>query len=387
MKLRLAVFLTSLLTLLLAACAASSAATPPPAATPAPPTPLAAPSATPRASTPSPSPTPSPAPTPTPSVTPLPRTTLLFVGNIVPARCVRAAADRRGDDHYIYAEVAPLIRQADYAVALLNASLSDVGLVTGCRATYVLTGAPRHAQTLKWAGFDLVNVGTNHIRNCGWVGCGYRAFLETLQNLHQAGLATVGGGENLEAALQPAVATLNGVRFAFVSLNQLGFSWADEDTPGTAPLTPENAARAIALARQQADVVIALPHWGPEYDFTPNYLQRRAARWLVAAGADVVVGNHSHVVQGMQILGGVPVFYSLGNFVFDQTWDEKNQQGAMLTLTFEGTHMVSYGYTPTHVDGDGTVHLAPPAEAAIIMAHIRAGSLPDEPLPSPTPTP
>ena len=376
-------FAALVLLLMLTACSGGLQPQPPapsPSSTPfipAPPTATFAPTATPSPTTP-----PTPTATATPSPTPTPATTtFLFVGNIVPARCVRAAADKRGDDHYIYAQVAPLIRKADFAVALLNTALTQSGIVTGCRYTFVLTGDPKHAHTLAWAGFDLVNIGTNHIRNCGWVGCGYKGFLETLQNLHAAGLPTVGGGLNLDAALQPYVVTLHGVRFAFVSLNQLGFSWADTDTPGTAPLTPENARRAIALARQQADVVIALPHWGPEYDATPDYLQRRAARWLVEAGADVIVGNHSHVVQGMQILGGVPVFYSLGNFVFDQTWSQETQQGAILTLTFEGQNMVSYAYTPVHIDGDGTVHVAPPKEAQAIMARIRAASLPSEDVP------
>ena len=333
--------------------------------------------------TPSPTPSPAPAATAAPSPSPTPATTtLLFVGNIVPARCVRAAADKRGDDHYIYAEVAPLIRKADFAVALLNTALTQSGIVTGCRHTFVLTGDPNHAKTLAWAGFDLVNIGTNHIKNCGWAGCGEKGFLETLKNLHAAGLPTVGGGLDLDAALQPYVLTLHGVRFAFVSLNGIEpRSFADTHAPGTAPLTEENARRAIALAHQRADVVIALPHWGPEYDPAPNYLQRRAARWLVKAGADVIVGNHSHVVQGMQILGGVPVFYSLGSFVFDQDWSRETQQGVMLTLTFTGKNMVSYAYTPVHIDGNGTVHIAPPEEAEEIMARIRAASPSPEDVP------
>ncbi len=332
-------------------------------------------------------PTPAPAPTLPPPITltptavppvstataqPPPTITLHFVGNIVPARCVRAAADRKGDDRYIYAEVAPLIQQADYAIALLNASLTNRIPPTGCDRTFVLVGDPRHAATLAWAGFDAVNVGTNHIKNGG-----SGAFLDTLDALHQAGLPTVGGGRNLAEALQPLVVTLQGVRFAFVSLNAIEpNAFAGENTPGTAPLTEENARQAIAVARQQADVVIALPHWGPEYDAEPNHLQRRAARWLVEAGADVVVGNHAHVVQGMEFMDGVPVFYGVGNFVFDQTWSLETQQGAILSLTFSGNHLVSYGYIPVHTDGDGTVHIAPPQEAEQIMARIRAASKP-----------
>ncbi len=310
-------------------------------------------------------PTATASPTVTPTATPA-TVTLLFVGNIVPARCVRAAADRRGDDHYIYAQVAPQIRKADFAVALLNASLTDRIPPTGCVKTYLLVGDPHHADTMAWAGFDAVNMATNHIKNGGDA-----AFLDTLDAVHQAGLLSVGAGRDLEEALQPLIVELNGIRFAFVALNAIETkSFAGETTPGAAPLTEDNVRKAMAWARQQADVVIALPHWGPEYDTTPDYLQRRAARWLVEAGADVVVGNHPHVVQGMEVIQGVPVFYGLGNFVFDQTWSLETQQGAILTLTFSGTQLVRYTYIPTHTDGDGTVHIAPPAEAEQILARM-----------------
>ena len=327
---------------------------------------------------PSPQPTASPWPTttPTPTLTPtptsVPRVTLLFVGNIVPARCVRAAADQRGDDRYIYAEVAPLIRQADYAVALLNSALTNRLPPTGCVATYLLLGDPHHAQTMAWAGFDAVNMATNHIKNGG-----DDAFLDTLAAVRQAHLAPVGAGANLAEALQPLLVTLGGVRFALVALNKIEpRSFASEDAPGSAPLTTEHLQQVMQAARAQADVVIALPHWGPEYDATPLVYQRRWAQQFVAAGADVVVGNHSHVVQGMDILDGVPVFYSLGNFVFDQTWSLATQQGVMLQLTFEGPQLVAYRLIPIHTDGDGTVHLAAADEAQAILDRIWAASPP-----------
>ncbi len=294
------------------------------------------------------------------------RVSFLFVGNIVPARCVRAAADERGDDRYIYAEVAPIIRQADYAFALLNGSLTDRVPATGCVRTFVLVGDPHHAETLAWAGFDAVNVATNHVKNGG-----DGAFLDTLDAIRAAGLAVLGGGVNLEEALRPLVLTFGGVRYAFVALNEIEErSFAGSDTPGAAPLTEANLQTAMQAARAQADVVIALPHWGPEYDATPLYEQRRWAQRFVDAGADVIVGNHSHVVQGMDILDGVPVFYSLGNFVFDQSWSLETQQGVILLLTFEGTRLVAYRFIPVHTDHDGTVHLAPPAEAEVILQRI-----------------
>jgi poly-gamma-glutamate synthesis protein (capsule biosynthesis protein) len=151
-------------------------------------------------------------------------------------------------------------------------------------------------------------------------------------------------------------------------------AFASEDRPGIAVLTEQSLRAAIATARQVADVVIAMPHWGPEDVPTPNWSQRSLAQVAVEAGADLVVGNHTHVVQAIQNIQGVPVFYGLGNFVFDQTWARDHMQGVILRVSFVGQELLDYELIPTHVDGDGTVHLAGPAEAAEILERIEAAS-------------
>jgi poly-gamma-glutamate synthesis protein (capsule biosynthesis protein) len=107
---------------------------------------------------------------------------------------------------------------------------------------------------------------------------------------------------------------------------------------------------------------------------TPNYSQRDLAEIAVEAGADLVVGNHTHVVQAIQEIDGVQVFYGLGNFVFDQDWARDHQQGVILLVTFQGTEVVDYQLIPTHVDVDGRVHIAGDLEAAEILARIEEAS-------------
>ena len=87
-----------------------------------------------------------------------------------------------------------------------------------------------------------------------------------------------------------------------------------------------------------------------------------------------MVGNHTHVVQAVEQIDGVDVFYGLGNFVFDQTWDLAHQQGVLLQVYFEGARYAGYELIPTHVDGDGTVHLAGEAEAAQVLQRIETAS-------------
>jgi poly-gamma-glutamate capsule biosynthesis protein CapA/YwtB (metallophosphatase superfamily) len=323
-------------------------------------------------------PTSTPLPTETPTLTAAPRITLLFTGVIVPARCVQAAIDARGDAEYIYAEVRDLVQAADLAVGTLNATLSDASLHTGCIFTYVLTSDSRSAVALGNAGFDVMSVATNHIMNCAGESCGQygtQAFRDTLDNLRLNNILPVGAGLDHAEAMQPVVVEVQGVHFGIVSLGMVEPRvFAGEDTPGIAVLTDDNLRAAISAARQVSDVVIAMPHWGPEDSPNPNPYQLHYAQVAVEAGADLVVGNHTHVVQAIEQIAGIDVFYGLGNFVFDQTWDLAHQQGVILQVYFEGTDYLGYDLIPTHVDGDGTVHLAPPEEAAQVLQRIQDAS-------------
>ena len=367
-----------LVILLMSACQAQAA--PPPAAE------TVAPQAAGATSSPNPSPAPSatlPPPTETPapiatfelSPTPEAITTLLFTGVIVPARCVQAAIDASGNPDLPYEEVSALINQADLAVGTLNATISDYPPHTGCVPTYVLVGSASNADALARAGFDVMSVATNHIKNCGLTNCGDRAFFDTLDNLRRVEILPVGAGKNHAEAMQPVVVTVNEIRFGIVSLGQIEpMAFASEKGPGIAILNKENLEAAIAEARQVSDVVIAMPHWGPEDVAIPNWLQRNLAQQLVDAGADLVVGNHTHVVQAIQEINGVPVFYGLGNFVFDQTWADDHQQGVILLVKFRGKEFMGFELIPTHVDGDGRVHIAGEAEASQIMEQIESAS-------------
>lgn len=316
----------------------------------------------------------------TPSLTPTTEpitTTLMFTGIIVPARCVQARLDETGNPDYPYEEVRETLSAADLTVGVFNATMSHRVEHTGCLTTWQLVGSPDNADAAARAGFDLMGVATNHIKDCGLMKswCDY-AFFDTLANLQRVGIQTVGAGANLEAALQPVVFTLNGVRFSFISLGDSKMDpvvFAAENHPGIAHLIPENMKRAVELARQSADVVIAMPHWGSEDIAIPNWNQQQQARQLIEYGADLIVGNHTHVVQAIQELDGVPVFYGLGNFVFDQGLRD-HRQGIILLVDFKGSQYLGYRLIPTHTDADGRVHIADSEETAEILASIARSS-------------
>lgn len=326
--------------------------------------------------------TPTSLPSPTistssPTATEVPTTTLAFTGVIVPARCVQASLDEKGDSDYPYEEVRSIIHDADLAVGVFNATMSDRVEHTGCVWTYQLVGSPDNADAMQRAGFDLMSVATNHIKDCGlmksWCN---ETFFDTLDNLRRVGIPHVGAGKDLQEALQPAVLEVNGVRFGFVALGDSKMDervFAAEDNPGIAHLDETNLRTAIAAARKISDVVITLPHWGSEDNFVPNWIQRVQAQQLATAGADLVVGNHTHVVQAIQTVDSTPVFYGLGNFVFDQGLRD-HRQGVILLVYFKGNQYSGYKLIPTHVDRDGRVHIAGQEEAAEILQSIELSS-------------
>ncbi|MFC1879665.1 CapA family protein [Chloroflexota bacterium] len=317
-------------------------------------------------------------PTSSPTATTVPITTLLFTGVIVPARCVQSALDEIGDPDYPYEEVQEIIQSADLAIGTFNATMSDQVEHTGCVGTYQLVGSPDNADALARAGFDVMSVATNHIKDCGLMKswCDY-TFFDTLNNLKRVGILTAGAGANLQEALEPVVVTVNGVRFGIVSLGDSKLNpvvFAKEDHPGIAHLNEENMRAAIAAASAVSDVVIAMPHWGSEDIILPNSIQLNQAEYTVDAGADVVVGNHTHVIQAYQQIDGIQVFYGLGNFVFDQGLRD-HRQGVILLIRFKGIHYMGYEMIPTHVDQDGRVHIADSKEAAEILERVRQASL------------
>jgi poly-gamma-glutamate synthesis protein (capsule biosynthesis protein) len=236
---------------------------------------------------------------------------------------------------------------------------------------------------LAFAGFDVITVATNHAKDCGAGGwnCDNGAFRDTLRHLGAAGLRAVGGGETLAEALAPVIVPVQGVRFAFIGVTSVGMeTWAREDRPGTAPLSdvalPQVAA-AIAAARAEADVVIVLAQWGVEYAALPAADQWRWAPLLVGAGADLVIGNHPHVVEPVEVFpardgvrGGV-VAYALGNFVFDQgPWETR--QGVVFEAVFSGTSLERWQLLPIHIYSLHQPDWAGEAEAAEILQRAEA---------------
>jgi poly-gamma-glutamate synthesis protein (capsule biosynthesis protein) len=172
---------------------------------------------------------------------------------------------------------------------------------------------PPVAKAIKGAGFNLVTLANNHSMDFGG-----EALTETLQHLSDNGIAWIGAGENLSEARKMAIYTIKGKKIAFLgySLTQPIEFFAGQRSPGTAPGYEKMVTADITSARSQADYVIVSFHWGKEAATGTEQYQRTAAHRAIEAGADVIIGHHPHLLQGIERYKNGIIFYSLGNFTF-----------------------------------------------------------------------
>ena len=270
------------------------------------------------------------------------------------------------DYSHVFQYVKPWLEQADYAVANLETTLPGGGDYTG----YPNFGAPDAlAYDLKEAGFDLLSTANNHTRDKGM-----DAVYRTLDVLDEAGLAHVGTYRSQEERDQSnaVVADVGGIQVAFLSytygLN--GYSVPDDQSYAvnlfnldytTTLSTPDEDLLAADLEKARglgADLIAVIIHWGVEYRDTPTDYQRSLAEFLVANGADLILGGHPHVIEPYETITATGwdgreregfVCYSLGNFISAQNQTNTDVTALLqLELTKDGeeTRVTGVSYVP-----------------------------------------
>lgn len=286
------------------------------------------------------------------------RVVLDAVGDVMLGRSVGQAMRERGMT-YPFEAVQPLLAGSDLRFANLELALTERGIPAAKR--YVFRAPPAAAAILRFAGFTLLSLANNHVLDYGHEG-----LLDTVAALDQAGIAHAGAGRSHDEAHAPAVVTVHGLRIALLAYVNVpddvgsGFSTragaAGPGTPGVAWGTAEAVRRDVTAARAQAELVIVSVHAGFEYTATPNAVQRELAHAAVEAGAALVLGSHPHVLQGVEFYRGVPIVYSLGNFVFDLDDDDLRQPGlpsvlsAVLRVTLDRSGARALRFLPVRID-------------------------------------
>lgn len=182
---------------------------------------------------------------------------------------------------------------------------------------FTFCSSPRHVSWLHDLGVDIVGLANNHVFDYGEEG-----FLDTLATLEDAGIPYVGAGRNLDEAMKPVYLEADGFTIAYVAASCAEYTVytqeASADQPGILACYDDTLfLKAIREAASHADYVIALPHWGMEHSTWLVDDQINGAQAFLDAGADAVIGAHTHILQGLQFSDGKPILYSLGNFWFD----------------------------------------------------------------------
>jgi len=217
----------------------------------------------------------------------------------------------QGYDHP-FGGVAATLAASDINLANLESPIAHGGREYTAKR-FRFRAEPEVAAAVRKAGFNLVTLANNHSMDFG-----AGALAETMANLEAAGVAWIGAGKDLAEARRAAIFTVKGKKIAFLgySLTQPVEFFAAGQRPGTAPGYEQFFIPDIARARREADYVIVSFHWGKEGCDTPTPFQRSIAHKAIDAGADVIIGHHPHVLQGIERYGNGIIFYSLGNFTF-----------------------------------------------------------------------
>ena len=232
----------------------------------------------------------------------------------------------------------------------------------------VFSADPKLIAGLANVGIDWVGLANNHIRDAGANG-----ILQTIANLKEHGIAASGAGKNIAAARKPTILEAGGTKIAFLAYDTIARGYtAGPDRAGSARMSPGVVKSDVAAARKAgAQVVIVFPHWGTEYDPTPFRGQQTLARAALDAGADMVIGNHAHWAGAMEVYKGKPIWYALGNFVFDQTWSEPTMEGITLELTFRGPTLVQARMRPHIIlDKAQPNFLDPAGDGRVVMGQV-----------------
>lgn len=251
-------------------------------------------------------------------------TRITLLGDVMLGRSVMVTSMKQNDFDYPFKKVSSYLRGSDIVFANLESPFAE-----DCPQTnsgMIFCADPILAKGIINAGINVVTLANNHTGNYGKEG-----MVTTQKVLTENAIEYTGEG-NL------VIKEVNGIKFGFLGFNLMYRS-------------PDNLEKKmIAESDKLVDVLIVGVHWGDEYQPSANNKQRAYARELVGLGADIIAGHHPHWVQDMETINGKKVYYSLGNFVFDQMWSEETRKGIAITLEFDGSDIVSEKITNIYIN-------------------------------------
>jgi hypothetical protein len=270
----------------------------------------------------------------------------------------------------VYGDVFPVLRQGDLRIVNLECALSaDASPVW--KSGSVFKGRPEHVRGLTAVPFEVATLANNHVFDYG-----PEAFSRTLKLLSENSIRCVGAGMSVEEAHRPLIVDLNGVRIGIINFSEGEDLTSAVSGPGVFGWEVDTVADCVRSIRPGVDIILVICHGGVEYiPFPPPYLAE-AFRRIAEAGADLIIGHHAHVPQGVQICNAVPICYSLGNFVFYQETDLFYRKlGYLVKAGVSRAGLAHIQLIPYEI-GSKSLQLLKGRESALFFESLRKVSLP-----------
>lgn len=253
------------------------------------------------------------------------------VGDIMIDRGVEYMIEKEGegDFKFPFLKIKKDLSRADILFGNLEGPVSDKGVKVG--SIYSFRMDPKVIDSLDYAGFDILSLANNHMLDYTRV-----ALKDTLDRLEQQGIDYVGAGTGNEA-FSLKIKEVGNTKVGFLAYTDLGSeNWkALEGRTGMAWVNIEDIDKIqndIKIAKDKVDVLIISLHSGNEYTSEPTYFQKKFNKACIEAGADMILGHHPHVIQRVERYKDGWIAYSLGNFVFDQSFSKETMQGLLLEI-------------------------------------------------------
>lgn len=295
---------------------------------------------------------------------------ILAAGDILLDRGVDKYLDEYGYD-YPYKDIKREIRKADIAFANLECPLTGKGeAVLKKRQDLIFKGSSQNGAALHGAGFDLLNLANNHAMDQGREG-----LLDTVDILADAGIKSLGAGKSRSEARKPVFIEKGGVRVGFLGYSDFppeGYIY-DEDKADVARPDLKTLGEEVRADAEDCDVLVVSFHWGKEFDHYPGKMQQELAHAAVDNGADIVIGHHPHVLQGIENYKGKLIFYSLGNFVFDRQLPKGTDETVVIDILADRSGWTKVRIIPVRIVDCKPV-IAEGQEAVAILDRYKAYS-------------
>ena len=244
--------------------------------------------------------------------------TIAFTGDILLDRGVRQQIERNGIESIFDARADSVFRCSDMVVGNLECPATTLN--TPMMKKFVFRAEPEWLEALRAHGFTHLNLANNHT-----VDQGRRGLVDTWRNVERYGMTAVGVGNTMAEAAQPVLLAEYPRKVWLIASLQLAlehFPYLPETPSVNQESIDSMLVRICALREEDSTAVILVSlHWGQEHTLEPTPMQRSAARRLIDAGADVLICHHTHTLQTIEQYHGKPIYYSLGNFIFDQDRD------------------------------------------------------------------